>query len=230
MSVTIIPFSLLLIPVIVIIVYVITDIAIYNKSSYKAITHNSYFTTMNDKGKKGEYQLYRALQHYEEHGFRFLFNVYLRKPNGATSELDVVMIGSNGVIVFEIKNYSGWIFGNDKQKYWTQVIYKRKYRFLNPVWQNRTHCEVLRGYLPEDTAVYSVVLFSYECELKDIKMHSPDVIVARLQNANGIVQYLLNLPVANIINVEQVYNRLYPYSQVSDEMKQFHVEQIAKKK
>ena len=82
----------LFIPITLLVVYLIAEISAYNKTSYKEITHNSYFETMTDKGKRGEYELYRLLRHYEKDGFKLLFNVYLPKANGKTTELDVVLI------------------------------------------------------------------------------------------------------------------------------------------
>ena len=50
---------------------------------------------------------------------KILRNVYLPKDNGETSEIDVLYITQKGIFVFESKNYSGWIFGDEKGQYWT---------------------------------------------------------------------------------------------------------------
>ncbi len=102
--------------IIAIIGFQIYKIIAYNKTSYKKVTHNSFFKTVLDKGRFGEYAVYRYLKAYEAEGYRFLYNVYLPKENGRTTELDVLMIGKEAVYVFESKNYSGWIFGTDTQK------------------------------------------------------------------------------------------------------------------
>lgn len=39
-----------------------------------------------------------------------------------TYEIDLIMISETGIYVFESKNYSGWIFGDEKQRYWTQIL------------------------------------------------------------------------------------------------------------
>ena len=38
-------------------------------------------------------------------------DLYLRNSNGTYSQLDLVVATKVGIIVFEIKEYSGWIFG-----------------------------------------------------------------------------------------------------------------------
>ncbi len=211
------------------------NIAVYNKTTYRAITQNNFFTVMLDKGKRGEYELYKSLRRYEDEGYKFLFNLYLPKEDGKTTELDVAMITRKGVFVFESKNYKGWIFGNDRQKYWTQCLYSgnresRKEKFYNPVWQNRTHCRTLQEYLPSDTEIFSVVLFSDDCELKKLTVSSSDVIVAKLSEADNIVKDVLQRSVSDGLDIAQVYEKLFPFSQVSDTVKQKHIENIGNNK
>ena len=64
---------------------------------------------------------------------RILRNVYVPKENGETSEIDVLFITQKGIFVIESKNYSGWIFGDEKAGYWTAMLpNKEKNRFYNP--------------------------------------------------------------------------------------------------
>lgn len=51
-----------------------------------------------------------------------LNNVTLPKENGMTTQIDHIIISQYGIFVIETKNYKGWIFGNEKQENWTQVI------------------------------------------------------------------------------------------------------------
>jgi len=211
------------------IVYYAINIYKYNKTSYRAITNNSYFDVMNDKGKLGEYEIYRSLKDYEKEGCRFLFNVYLPKTNGKTVELDVLMISPVGVFVFESKNYSGWIFGNDNQKNWTQVLptgigESHKDHFYNPVWQNRTHCCILKQYLPQDIVIHSVVLFSDRCTFKNVTVNANDVVVAHHCEVQEIVNSVVELNLLSKNEIEQIYDKLYPFSQVLEEVKQHHLE------
>lgn len=49
------------------------------------------------------------------------------------TEVDLIYINTSGIYVIESKNYSGWIFGDFKQKYWTQTFKTEKHKFYNPV-------------------------------------------------------------------------------------------------
>ena len=203
----------------------------YNKTSYKEVTHNSYFRTIFDKGRHGEYDIYRYLKDYEARGCKFLFNVYLPKKDGKTTEIDAMMIAEEAIYVFESKNYSGWIFGNDTQKTWTQVLPKgkgksQKERFYNPVWQNKTHCEALKTLLPQNTVIKSIILFSNRCTFKDLTITRKDVTVGHRRDVRSVVENMARDGQKCSINVNQIYEKLYPFSQVSEEIKQAHIDDI----
>lgn len=79
-------------------------------------------STKLSQGRKGEYLIYQQLKDYEAKGGKFLFNCYLPRENNKTTEVDVILISEDGIFAFESKNYSGWIFGNEKSKTWTQTL------------------------------------------------------------------------------------------------------------
>lgn len=99
-------------------------------------------------------------------------DLYVRKPNGSYTQVDLAVATKVGIIVFEIKDYGGWIFGNERQTYWTQLLAygKEKHRFYNPIMQNAGHIQALGQNLLKnpDVPFYSVVVFFGRCELKDI--------------------------------------------------------------
>ena len=111
--------------------------------------------------------------------FEYLFpagaifhDLYILKPNGQTSQIDLVLATKVGLIVFEVKDYSGWIFGKGNQQTWTQVLSygQEKNKFYNPILQNKKHIDVLRkqskqfGKIP----IYSVIVFFGSCSLRNI--------------------------------------------------------------
>jgi len=77
------------------------------------------------------------------------------------------VVSPYGVFVVETKNMRGWIFGSERDAWWTQKIYRRSHRFQNPLRQNFKHVAVLRELLelPEN-AVISVVVFVGGSEFK----------------------------------------------------------------
>ncbi len=93
----------------------------YKKTEYYLQTNVSFLRLLIDTGRLGEYYTYKYLKSLEGYK-RYLFNVYIPKENGETTEIDVVLLHSSGIYVFESKNYSGWIFGTESQKNWTQTL------------------------------------------------------------------------------------------------------------
>lgn len=69
--------------------------------------------------------------------------------------------------VIETKNYAGWIFGGEHSRYWTQVIYSKKSRFQNPLYQNAMHVRALAiaTGLPRD-CFHNLVYFAGDATLK----------------------------------------------------------------
>ena len=99
-------------------------------------------------------------------------DLIIKKDNDKFSQIDLVLVTSEGIIVFEVKNYSGWIFGSGNNTNWTQVLSygKRKYKFYNPIKQNQNHIIQLRKTLKqfEKIPFFSVIVFFGDCELKEI--------------------------------------------------------------
>ena len=126
----------------------------YKSSNYYKITNNSYLSVLFNKGTNGEYKLYQNLKFFETMECKFLFNLYIPRENGKTSEIDLIMLHQKGLFVFESKNYSGWIFGNENNKKWTQTLptgygESHKEQFYNPIMQNATHISAVRKYIDD---------------------------------------------------------------------------------
>lgn len=47
-----------------------------------------------------------------------------------------VFLSPYSIFVLETKNMSGWIFGSERQAQCTQKLYKRTFKFRNPLRQN----------------------------------------------------------------------------------------------
>jgi hypothetical protein len=123
-------------------------------------------------------------------------DLYVRKRNGGFSQIDVVVATKAGIIVFEVKDYSGWIFGNGNHTQWTQVLAygKRKYRFYNPIMQNKGHIAQLRKRLRqfEKVPFYSVIVFYGDCELKDISFVPKGTFIVRPWRVLDVVWGIIN--------------------------------------
>jgi hypothetical protein len=116
----------------------------------------------------GEVRVSRLLQaNFSPPDYHLLNHVTIRMDDG-TTQVDHVLISRFGVFVIETKHFSGWIFANATDTTWTQVYFRRKSRFQNPILQNFRHLRAVQGlleFLPPE-AVKSVVVFSGDAEFK----------------------------------------------------------------
>ena len=234
----------LLLPVIAVavimaIIYLIYVCFYYRRTSYYKNTHASFLSVLFDTGKYGEYLTYCKLQDCEKNGGQFLFNTYLPKNSDqdVTTEVDLILIHPSGIYVFESKNYSGWIFGDDKQKTWTQCLPQgkgrssRKEHFLNPIFQNKLHISSLKKILGDAYPYMSMIVFSERCTLKNIIVSDPLVSVVNRQHLHRKFEQFAKASALRISQeeIDRLYQMLYPYTQVNKAVKEKHIENIHEK-
>lgn len=88
-----------------------------------------------------------------------IHEVTLPTPSGST-QIDHIFVSRFGVFVVETKNMKGWIFGSEKRAEWTQQLYKKSFKFQNPLRQNYKHIKALESLgIPLD-ALHSIVTFT----------------------------------------------------------------------
>jgi len=182
-------------------------------------------------GKRGEKLTERELNLVKLFGRngKVLRNIYVPKDNGETSEIDVVFITQKGIFVIESKNYSGWIFGDEKSLYWTAMLpNKKKNKFYNPVKQNRTHIKWLGQFLNDDIPLFSIVTFSERCELKKVTIESLDIHVIKRDKLYSVIRNMWDNSedIFDEIKINAVYERLEVLTNVDRAIKEAHVEKI----
>ena len=125
-----------------------------------------------DRGTKSERDLVFRLLNNNIPSITIFHDLLIVKGNGEYSQIDIVVPTKVGILVFEVKDYSGWIFGNGGHEQWTQVMAygREKYHFYNPIRQNATHIRFLRKELnlSDDIPIFSIIVFYGDCELKGL--------------------------------------------------------------
>lgn len=226
----------ILLPIIFYILFQIYKNEKYKSGSYYQITKNPYSSVKYDKGKYGEYLIYESLHHFENDNCKFLFNALIPKKDGGTTEIDMLIICSKCIIVFECKNYSGWIFGNEAHRNWTQTLPQgrgncHKEYFYNPIMQNASHIRHLRNILGKNTPMQSLIVFSNRCTLKDITINSRNVRVMNRYHVASVVSEILNEIHPEIYTdaeINEIYNKLLPYAQLDSTTKNQRIESTKK--
>ncbi len=185
-------------------------------------------------GKHGEKLTERELKWVQLFGRKgkVLRNVYLPKDNGETSEVDVIFITQKGIFVFESKNYSGWIFGDENSRNWTSMLpNKQKNQFYNPIMQNRTHLKWMRSFVGEDIPLFSIIVFSERCELKKVTVISEDIRVIKRDRTYATVRDIWDKNPDSVPDekINELYEKLKELTDVDKAVKAAHIENIEKK-
>ena len=105
-------------------------------------------------------------RYFSGESYHLINNVTIRNGD-RTTQIDHVLVSQFGIFVIETKGYKGWIFGNEANQQWTQVLYRAKFRFGNPIRQNAGHVAALRNLFKLDASVFhSIIVFCGQPEFK----------------------------------------------------------------
>lgn len=183
-----------------------------------------YRAVRRNLGLWGEYLTFCCLRKLGGYK-KFLFNCYVPKENGGLTEIDLILLHGSGVYVLESKNYSGWIFGDERDQHWTQSFPGgRKTRFFNPIKQNNAHIRQLRRWLPElaEDAVQSIIVFSERCELKNITLTTHKHVVVKRGKALRAIRSFVGRKALSPTDIDAIYQRLYPQTQLCSQSREAH--------
>lgn len=121
-------------------------------------------------GQFGESFVSKKLFKLDPAHYRILNDLLLPSSGSLdTTQIDHVVVSNYGIFCIETKAHKGWIFGNANQEYWTQVIYRNKERFYNPLRQNFAHTKAIEGVLESrrlKAPIISLVAFPKADKLK----------------------------------------------------------------
>ena len=148
------------------------------------------------KGLAGEMLVnISAKIHLNKDKYHILRNVTLPTADG-TTQIDHIIVSEYGVFVIETKNMKGWIFGGERQKTWTQKIFKYTKKFQNPLHQNYKHVETLKSLLElNDQQIFSIVVFVGS---STFKTEMPENVV----NGSGLIKYIKSKDEHALLNAD----------------------------
>jgi hypothetical protein len=136
---------------------------------------------------RGEVLVRKAIMKYLPSETWHLLNHVTLQLHGDTTQVDHILVSRFGVFIIETKHYTGWIFGDERSKQWTQTIWARKYKFQNPLHQNYKHvkaAQTLLDFLPPEQVV-GLVVFTGEAEFmigKPKGVYSLEAVISHLKS------------------------------------------------
>ena len=190
-----------------------------------------YLITQSPKyiGEVGESIVSNYLNKLPENEYKVFNNIYLKIKEGSV-QIDHLIVSLYGIFVIETKNYSGWIFGSENQKYWTHIIFENRYKFKNPIKQNISHINTVKYILSKYSYLkyFPIIVFTGSGELKSINSTTPVIYGYQLYHYilrskeeqimdNLQMEHIVTLISENIINdkdieqkhINNIYQRKY---------------------
>lgn len=148
-----------------------------------------------NRGTESERDLVLKLLRHGIPAVTIFHDLYVQTGRNHYAQIDTVVPTKVGILVFEVKEYSGWLFGRGNQPYWTQVLAygDEKHRFYNPVFQNNGHINVLKKQLCRYAHVpfYSIIVFYGNCDLRDVDAIPDGTYVVYSHQVRALIDYLL---------------------------------------
>lgn len=174
------------------------------------------------KGKLGECLVNDKLNplFFGKVNHRQINDLVLIDDLGKTHQIDHIEIRQNGIFCIETKNYNGWIFGGEKQDYWTQTLFKKKHKFLSPIKQNKSHIYHLNKALNGKYKINSLVVM--------VQDNANRINVPYVVNLCDLKEYLKNFNDGTCYTIEEmdeIYN-LIKSCHRTDISKRQHVKNI----
>ena len=152
--------------------------------------------TQPSRGTRSERQMVLQLLKNGIPAQAIFHDLYFINKSGTISQVDLVVATKVGIIVFEIKEYSGWLFGTGDQTNWTQVLAfgKEKYQFYNPIIQNQKHIVSIINQLDQfrNIPFYSIIVFFGNCQFKDISNVPEDVSLIKSWEIKNTIDGIIN--------------------------------------
>jgi hypothetical protein len=90
------------------------------------------------RGTPSEKLLILQLLKKETPPITIFHDLIIKKENDEYSQIDLVLVTSEGIIVFEVKDFSGWIYGSGNNTTWTKVLSFGKKSISSTTQLNKT--------------------------------------------------------------------------------------------
>ena len=176
------------------------------------------------KGYWGEYKVFAALFGELDFPNKILVNVEIPADNGRTTEIDLLLFAASGVYVFEIKHYSGAVYGGFNSPTWTEYYKTRdSVTFDNPLKQNEYHLHQLRKILPEAKFFSYVVFTNPRADIKVGGRYPGNLTVSRLEDLQEKIRgdFAAREGIYSPEQIEDFFKKVRPYSPLEVSKKEF---------
>jgi hypothetical protein len=176
-------------------------------------------------GHIGESFVSGRLDSLDPQYYRILNDVMLSsKGSTETTQIDNIVVCNFGIFCIETKAYKGWIFGDANQEYWTQVIYRYKKRFYNPLKQNYAHVKAVEDLIKIKYPYARILSFVAFPNAEKIKISGTDSVGYMEDILKKIKNY--NNPILSDTERDDIYQMLSQANISDKETRRQHIQSV----
>ena len=174
---------------------------------------------------------------------------FMFRDERSSSQIDNMLLTQKALYVIEVKNYQGYIFGNEVNEEWTVTVkhvntkrtksgrrYNKvhisKHRFYNPIKQNKTHINKIKNLtdILNVLPVYNIVVFGKNAVIKDVE-HSKE---SNVLHQNDLFKFIKSQEIALTYEIEtntqiDIIDELHSINIKDKKQRKEHVRNIKKK-
>lgn len=175
-------------------------------------------------GKAGEDKIAQVLATIPDG--KIFRNLYVIKPNGKSTEIDLAFLTKYKLYIIESKNYNGSILGKPSDSHWV-VRYRngKTFSFYSPVLQNNGHVNAIKSTLGlNDSIICPVIVFGSSSDISNVKG------VDNCIKVDELVQFIYSQDRASFGMISPQYmlgieQTLISMTNVSETVKTKHIQQ-----
>ena len=139
------------------------------------------------KGVIGELKTQLSQKFFLDSKIYTSFNNLIINDEYGSTQIDHIIVSIFGIFVVETKEWSGWIYGNEKDFQWTHNKFGTKTKFQNPLKQNYRHQMSLAKYLNvSKEKIHPIVMVWGSCEFKSEK--PGNVVLGGIRGCSDYIQ------------------------------------------
>lgn len=177
------------------------------------------------KGRGGEKVVSRKLNKLDPLRYKILNDIMLpSRGNSTSTQIDHIIISNYGIFCIETKSLKGWIFGSANQEYWTQVLFRYKGRFYNPLRQNFAHTKAVEDLLGAPRLKKSIVSLVVFTKADKLKISGTDSVGYARDIVKKIESYIE--PVFSDAERDEIYNLLATSNILDTETRKLHIKEV----
>ena len=163
-----------------------------------------------------------------------LHDVLIEGADGYTSQIDLIMVGTRGLYVVEVKMYEdAKIYGDGNRSKWYYYKHNKKYEIYSPIKQNRKHIEYLKKFLKDFGDVPCFSVLTILCDDFKVSNINPDgkiqtIVCSSLPAMHKGIEILTkkNPEVFDEEKKEQIYDYISTHQISGREARQQHKENV----